>query len=138
MKSSKPSAIGNLKRFEQVITGLRSFSEREKGIERARSIKDSNRRQSLEEQKQLLRREHAGTTAHQKKGAETFATHCAVCHGAEGNGDGPGASGLVDVWEEVSKPAMLSAPHHKSGDKPTDLYPYYRDGDERNSHDRLR
>ena len=59
MKSSKPSAIGNLKRFEQVITGLRSFSEREKGIERARSIKDSNRRQSLEEQKQLLRREHA-------------------------------------------------------------------------------
>lgn len=80
----------------------------------------------------------AATTAHQKKGAETFATHCAVCHGAEGNGDGPGASGLVDVWEEVSKPAMLSAPHHKSGDKPTDLYPYYRDGDERNSHDRLR
>ena len=27
-------------------------------------------------------------------GAATFATTCAVCHGAEGHGDGPGAAGL--------------------------------------------
>ena len=64
----------------------------------------------------------AETKFHQRKGAEIFATHCALCHGAEGKGDGPGAAGLVDLWEEVSKPAELSSPHHKSGDKPTDLY----------------
>lgn len=60
--------------------------------------------------------------SHRKKGKTLFATHCAVCHGPTGDGDGPGAAGLADVWEEVSRPAKLSAPHHKSGDAATDLY----------------
>ncbi|MDF1657595.1 MAG: cytochrome c [Verrucomicrobiales bacterium] len=62
------------------------------------------------------------TRRHNERGAETFAMHCAVCHGSKGDGDGPGAVGLVDIWEEVSKPAQLSAAHHKSGDAPADLY----------------
>ncbi|MDF1826167.1 MAG: cytochrome c [Verrucomicrobiales bacterium] len=60
--------------------------------------------------------------SHRKRGGKLFATHCAVCHGPSGDGDGPGAEGLVDVWEEISRPAKLSEPHHKSGDAPTDLY----------------
>ena len=57
MKSSKPSATENLDRFQRVLEGLKSFRERELGIERAKAIKDSNLRQGLEEQKELLGRD---------------------------------------------------------------------------------
>lgn len=39
------------------------------------------------------------------RGAELFQTTCAVCHGPEGQGDGPGAAALNP------KPANLSADH---------------------------
>ncbi|MDH3599048.1 MAG: CopD family protein, partial [Candidatus Tectomicrobia bacterium] len=48
-----------------------------------------------------------------KHGAALFRTHCAVCHGEEGRGDGPGAAGLNP------KPADLTAEHvddHTDGD----------------------
>lgn len=38
-------------------------------------------------------------------GAELFSQTCSVCHGPEGNGDGPGAAGLDP------KPASLTADH---------------------------
>ena len=57
-----------------------------------------------------------------KQGKAQFDLTCAVCHGPEGHGDGPGAKGLIDVWEHPVQPAMLSKDHHKSGDSPTDLY----------------
>ncbi|MDF1860903.1 MAG: cytochrome c [Verrucomicrobiales bacterium] len=59
---------------------------------------------------------------HAASGAPLFKSTCAACHGEEGNGDGPGAKGLMDVWEHPITPAALSAEHHKSGDRPTDLY----------------
>jgi mono/diheme cytochrome c family protein len=59
---------------------------------------------------------------HAASGAPLFKSTCAVCHGEEGNGDGPGAKGLMDVWEHPITPAALSAEHHKSGDRPADLY----------------
>ncbi|NRB76343.1 MAG: c-type cytochrome [Verrucomicrobiales bacterium] len=59
---------------------------------------------------------------HVKKGAERFAVSCVICHGATGDGDGPGGKGLVDVWGFPSQPAALSKEHHKSGDDPTDIY----------------
>jgi mono/diheme cytochrome c family protein len=48
-----------------------------------------------------------------KRGAALFQTHCKVCHGEEGRGDGPGAAGLNP------KPADLTAEHvddHTDGD----------------------
>ena len=57
-----------------------------------------------------------------KKGSEKFGVSCAICHGPNGDGDGPGGKGLVDVWGFPSQPAALSSEHHKSGDAPTDMY----------------
>jgi putative copper export protein/mono/diheme cytochrome c family protein len=47
------------------------------------------------------------------QGAQLFATNCAICHGAEGHGDGPAASSLAQ------KPADLTAEHfwaHSDGE----------------------
>lgn len=59
---------------------------------------------------------------HAASGAVKFGEICAVCHGPEGRGDGPGSKGLLDVWENPIVPAALSNEHHKSGDAPSDLY----------------
>ena len=48
-----------------------------------------------------------------ERGAALFQTHCAVCHGPEGRGDGPSAAGLNP------KPANLTSEHvddHTDGD----------------------
>jgi putative copper resistance protein D len=46
-------------------------------------------------------------------GMALFAAHCAICHGVDGMGDGPGGAGLP------KRPADLTAPHtaqHTAGD----------------------
>lgn len=60
--------------------------------------------------------------AHAVAGKARFAQLCTICHGAEGAGDGQGAGSLMDAWNEPIRPANLTAPHHKSGDSPRDLY----------------
>ncbi len=55
-------------------------------------------------------------------GRQRFALLCAGCHGAAGKGDGEAGKGLVDGWGHPIAPAVLAAPHHKSGDSPRDLY----------------
>lgn len=67
MKSNKPSAIETISLLDEVVASTRSFADREKGLERARSIKDSNRRQSVEEQQELAKREHAEAVAQLKR-----------------------------------------------------------------------
>lgn len=59
---------------------------------------------------------------HAAAGKARFATLCAACHGEGGKGDGPGGKGLIDGWGNPITPAVLAAPHHKSGDSPGDLY----------------
>ena len=59
---------------------------------------------------------------HVARGKTLFGKLCASCHGAEGKGDGLASKGLVDVWENPIKPADLTGEHHKSGDRPEDLY----------------
>ena len=54
--------------------------------------------------------------------APRYASLCAACHGDSGKGDGPAAQGLVDASGRPAPPAVLAAPHHKSGDSPSDLY----------------
>jgi mono/diheme cytochrome c family protein len=61
-------------------------------------------------------------TKHSQKGKALFAVNCASSDGAEGKGDGRGSVGLIDIWEHAIIPADLSGPHHKSGDKPEDLF----------------
>jgi mono/diheme cytochrome c family protein len=60
--------------------------------------------------------------AHAKAGGARFSAQCAVCHGTEGKGDGPGGRGLFDAWEQPIRPADLTTPHPKSGDSPRDLF----------------
>ena len=59
---------------------------------------------------------------HAIAGGQLFGQICATCHGVEGNGDGPNAKGLMDVWGHPIIPAALTNAHHKSGDHPSDLY----------------
>ena len=56
------------------------------------------------------------------RGQILFKATCAACHGAEGKGDGPAGGALRDIWGNPVAAADLSRPHHKSGDRPQDLY----------------
>lgn len=64
----------------------------------------------------------ADRSSHALAGRERFAQLCAACHGAGGKGDGDAGKGLIDGWGNPIRPAVLAAPHHKSGDSPRDLY----------------
>ncbi len=57
-----------------------------------------------------------------RTGATRYAALCAACHGGAGRGDGAGRVGLMDAWGKPIAPAVLAAPHFKSGDSPRDLY----------------
>lgn len=57
MNTGKPSARESLEILSTLTEGAVSFSEREKGLVRARQMRDSNLRQSIAEQKQALERE---------------------------------------------------------------------------------
>lgn len=59
---------------------------------------------------------------HAAAGKTRFAALCSTCHGMDGKGDGPAGKGLIDGWGNPISPAVLAAPHHKSGDSPRDLY----------------
>lgn len=59
---------------------------------------------------------------HQRNGAALFAQTCAACHGPSAKGDGAAGKELRDVWGHAIVPADLTNPHHKSGDRPVDLY----------------
>ncbi|MCB1205977.1 MAG: c-type cytochrome [Verrucomicrobiae bacterium] len=59
---------------------------------------------------------------HAESGKARFSLLCSSCHGTSGKGDGEAGKGLIDAWGFPIAPAMLAAPHHKSGDSPRDLY----------------
>lgn len=59
MKHKPISTPESIDLLQRVTDGLRSFSEREKGIERARKLKNSNFRQSLIEREELIEKENA-------------------------------------------------------------------------------
>lgn len=58
MNSKDLSARDTLKLLEKLTSGVRAFAEREKGIDRARQLRDSSQRQSIEEQRIELEKEH--------------------------------------------------------------------------------
>ncbi|MFC7339002.1 c-type cytochrome [Haloferula chungangensis] len=98
-----------------VIHYVRSFSVRwNKEEHRAEPLTLPKTPEWFSNEEELARRA--------KSGAGRFAQLCAVCHGAEGKGNGAAAKGLVDAWSQPVPPADLTAAHHKSGNAPADLY----------------
>lgn len=59
MKHKPLSTPESIDLLQRVTDGLRSFSEREKGIEKARKLKNSNLRQSIEAREDLIDKENA-------------------------------------------------------------------------------
>jgi len=55
-------------------------------------------------------------------GQALFGARCAVCHGESGDGRGPAASALRDVWNQPCPPADLRAFHRRNGDRPEDVF----------------
>jgi len=60
--------------------------------------------------------------AQQAKGAELFAITCVPCHGTKGEGDGPNAAQLVDLWNLPIKPGNLRAEHLRQGQESADWF----------------
>lgn len=56
-------------------------------------------------------------------GADTFATHCASCHGVQGEGDGPVAAAM-----RVTVPNLRSLTERNGGQFPTETVASYIDG----------
>ena len=56
MNSEPPSASESLSLLERFHTGAKGYAEREKGLERARQLRESGRRQNLEEQRTAIER----------------------------------------------------------------------------------
>jgi mono/diheme cytochrome c family protein len=56
-------------------------------------------------------------------GADTFATHCASCHGPQGEGDGPVAATM-----RVTVPNLRSLTERNAGRFPTEAVATYIDG----------
>jgi len=68
---SAPETIDRIARFHQ---SARSFAEREKGLERARQLRESSRRQALEESRTAVEKQHeAAVTALRDEAAEARA-----------------------------------------------------------------
>lgn len=59
---------------------------------------------------------------HALQGRALFALHCASCHGERGDGTGPAAAALKDIWGLPAAPSDLRQPHLRCGDAPADIY----------------
>lgn len=66
MNSRDLSAREIVKLLDELASGLKSFADREKGIERAGKLRDSNLRQSVEEEKALVEKEFEETLSRYK------------------------------------------------------------------------
>lgn len=63
MNSDPLSALETIDRIAQFHAGAKSFAEREKGLERARQLRDSSRRQALDESRAEIERRHQSALA---------------------------------------------------------------------------
>lgn len=67
-------------------------------------------------------RSHKKFIVRAKKGRTLYIENCLVCHGLKGHGDGEGAEGLSDDWDNPIRPANLTKPYIKSGRSVQDIY----------------
>jgi mono/diheme cytochrome c family protein len=56
------------------------------------------------------------------EGKRIFQAACATCHGANGDGHGPAAPTLADMWGEPCVPADLRRGAIRTGSEPRDIY----------------
>lgn len=63
MNSDPLSARDTIETLSRFHAGARSFAEREKGLERARQLKESGRRQTLEETRAAIEKQHQASLA---------------------------------------------------------------------------
>ncbi|MDB6117353.1 MAG: putative (diheme) protein [Verrucomicrobiaceae bacterium] len=66
--------------------------------------------------------EASARDAHVAPGKILYNNACAVCHGAQADGNGPSAPLLTDIWKLPSKPSDLRQEHLRCGDRPADIY----------------
>lgn len=59
---------------------------------------------------------------HAETGKTLFLATCATCHGEKGDGKGPTAPTLKDVWGLSASPSDLRQEHLRCGDGPADVY----------------
>ena len=71
-KSNKLSVAGTLSLLEKFTTGIFSFFEREKGIDRARQLRESSQRQNIEERRAELEKEHRDALSRVREQAAAF------------------------------------------------------------------
>ena len=64
----------------------------------------------------------ADRAKHADAGKVTFNNTCAACHGTAGDGKGPAAGQLQDMWGFKVQPADLRQPHLRCGDDWKDVY----------------
>jgi hypothetical protein len=70
VKAKTLSANETLKALEEAVTGIRSFADREVGLDKARQLRDSRQRQSLAEEKTTLEKECSSEISHLREKAE--------------------------------------------------------------------
>ncbi len=66
--------------------------------------------------------EPSARSAHIAPGKVLYNNVCAVCHGAQADGNGSSAPLLTDIWKLACKPSDLRQEHLRCGDKPADIY----------------
>jgi cytochrome c oxidase cbb3-type subunit I/II len=57
-----------------------------------------------------------------EKGRVIFLEACIICHGKNGEGNGPGAADLINEWNEKIVPGNLTKTYIKSGKSVKDIY----------------
>lgn len=67
-------------------------------------------------------REDRARAEHAARGKALYDAACAACHGANGDGKGPGAVALRNDWGFPAVPADLRQPHRRSGSEVRDIY----------------
>jgi len=102
--------------YEAVIEYLKHLSKRWKDPENlAKPL-------GFKERPDWLRKTGESPQDHVAAGLALYQTHCISCHGENGKGNGPAATGLMDVWGHPIAPADFTQKHLKSGPDLEDLY----------------
>lgn len=75
MNSDPLSALETIDRITRFHAGARSFAEREKGLERARQLRESGRRQTLDETRAAIEKQHQAALASLRDEAARACAH---------------------------------------------------------------